>query len=56
MPGTPREVAEHSLDIRANSRPVRQHLCRFDKEKVQGNRGGGTQALGVRIQQGSIPF
>jgi hypothetical protein len=28
-----REVAEHSLDIRANSRPVRQHLRRFDEEK-----------------------
>jgi hypothetical protein len=33
MPGIPREVMEHTLDIRANSRPVRQHLCRFDKEK-----------------------
>jgi hypothetical protein len=27
------EVVEHSLDIRANSRPVRQHLRRFDEEK-----------------------
>jgi hypothetical protein len=33
MPGIPREVAEHSLDIRANSRPVRQHLCQFNEEK-----------------------
>jgi hypothetical protein len=33
MSGIPREVAKHSLDIRANSRPVRQHMCRFDEEK-----------------------
>jgi hypothetical protein len=26
MPGTPRDVAEHSLDIRAGARPVRQTL------------------------------
>jgi hypothetical protein len=33
MPGIPRDVAEHSLDIRASARPVKQHLCRFDEEK-----------------------
>jgi hypothetical protein len=33
MPGIPRDVAEHSLDIRAEARPVRQPLCRFDEEK-----------------------
>src|SRR5688500_14598858 len=33
MPGIPREVAEHSLDIRAGARPVKQHLRRFDEEK-----------------------
>jgi hypothetical protein len=33
MPGIPRYVAEHSLDIRARARPVKQHLCRFDEEK-----------------------
>ena len=33
MPGIPREVAEHSLDIRAGSKPVKQRLCRFDEEK-----------------------
>jgi hypothetical protein len=35
MPGIPREVAEHSLDIQTNSKPVRQRLCRFDKEKCR---------------------
>jgi hypothetical protein len=33
MPGIPRDVAEHSLDIRAGVRPVKQHLRRFDEEK-----------------------
>ena len=33
MPGIPKEVAEHSLDIRAGSRPVMQRLRRFDDEK-----------------------
>jgi hypothetical protein len=33
MPGIPRDVAEHSLDIRAGARPMKQHLRRFDEEK-----------------------
>jgi hypothetical protein len=33
MPGIPRDVAEHSLDIRAGARPVKQPLRRFDEEK-----------------------
>ena len=33
MPGIPREVAEHALDIWAGSRPARQRLRRFDEEK-----------------------
>jgi ribonuclease HI len=33
MPGIPRDVTEHSLDIRAGARPVKQHLRRFDEEK-----------------------
>jgi hypothetical protein len=33
MPGIPRDVAEHSLDIRAGARPVKQHLRGFDEEK-----------------------
>jgi hypothetical protein len=33
MPGIPRNVAEHSLDIRASARPVKQSLRRFDEEK-----------------------
>jgi hypothetical protein len=32
MPGIPRDVAEHSLDIRAGARPVKQPLRRFDEE------------------------
>ena len=33
MPGIPREVAKHALDVRASSRPVKQRLRRFDEEK-----------------------
>jgi hypothetical protein len=33
MPGIPREVAEHALEIRAGSKPVKQRLCHFDEEK-----------------------
>ena len=33
MPGIPREVAEHSLKIRAGSKPVKQRLRRFYVEK-----------------------
>jgi hypothetical protein len=33
MTGIPRDVAEHSLDIRAGARPVKQPLRRFDEEK-----------------------
>jgi hypothetical protein len=32
MPGIPRDVAEHSLDIWAGARPVKQHLRSFDEE------------------------
>jgi hypothetical protein len=33
MPDIPRDVAEHSLDIRARARPVKQTLRRFYEEK-----------------------
>jgi len=33
IPGIPREVTEHSLEIRAGSKPVKQRLRRFDEEK-----------------------
>ena len=33
MPGIPREVAEHSLEFRAGSKPMKQRLRRFDEEK-----------------------
>jgi hypothetical protein len=33
MPGIPREVAEHSLDILPHSRAVQQQLRRFDEER-----------------------
>ena len=33
MLGILREVAKHALKIRPGSKPVKQHLCRFDEEK-----------------------
>jgi hypothetical protein len=33
MLGIPRKVAEHALEIRAGSKPVKQCLRRFDEEK-----------------------
>ena len=33
MLGISREVAEHTLKNHPGSKPVKQHLCRFDKEK-----------------------
>jgi hypothetical protein len=35
MPGIPREVAEHTLEIRASSKPMKQRLRRFDEEKCK---------------------
>jgi hypothetical protein len=43
MPGIPREVAEHSLDILPHSRAVQQRLCRFDKER--------RRAIGVELRK-----
>jgi hypothetical protein len=33
MPNIPRDVTEHSLDIRAGARPMKQPLHHFDEEK-----------------------
>jgi hypothetical protein len=35
MPGIPREVTKHALEIRAGSKPVKQRLRRFDEEKCK---------------------
>jgi hypothetical protein len=43
MPGIPREVAEHSLDILLHSRAVQQQLRRFDKE--------WRRAIGVELRK-----
>ena len=43
MPSIPREVAEHALDVRAGSRPMKQRLRRFDEEK--------NRAIGEEVQK-----
>jgi hypothetical protein len=35
MKGIPREVAEHKLNIKLGSKPVKQRLCRFNDEKCK---------------------
>jgi hypothetical protein len=43
MPGIPREVAEHSLDILPHSRAAQQQLRRFDEEQ--------RRAIGVELRK-----
>jgi hypothetical protein len=43
MPGIPREVTEHSIDILPHSRAVQQRLCRFDEERCR--------AIGVELRK-----
>jgi hypothetical protein len=43
MPGIPREVAEHSLDILPHSRVVQQRLRRFNEERCR--------AIGVELRK-----
>jgi hypothetical protein len=51
-----RDVTEHSSDIRAGSRPVRQHLRRFDEEKRRVIREEVHNLLAARfIKKFSIP-
>jgi hypothetical protein len=33
MPGVPRELAEHSLNVRPDAKPVKQRLWHFAEEK-----------------------
>jgi hypothetical protein len=33
MPGVPRELAEHTLEVNKSARPIKQKLWRFAKDK-----------------------
>jgi hypothetical protein len=35
MPGVPRELVEHSLDVSKTAKPVKQKLCRFAKDRKE---------------------
>ena len=35
MPGIPREVAEHKLNIKPGSKPIKQRLRRFNSDKCK---------------------
>ena len=43
MPGVPRELAEHTLNINPKFKPVKQFLCRFNEE--------GHKAIGEEVAQ-----
>jgi hypothetical protein len=36
MPGVPRELAEHALEVNKTARPITQKLWRFAKDRKQG--------------------
>jgi hypothetical protein len=55
MPGIPRNVAEHSLDIRAGARPMKQHLHRFDEEKHRAICEEIHKLMASRVHQRGIP-
>jgi hypothetical protein len=33
MPGVPRKLAEHKIDLNEGSKPIKQWLCRFVPDK-----------------------
>jgi hypothetical protein len=35
MPGVPRELAEHALEVNKTTRPIKKKLRRFAKDKKQ---------------------
>jgi hypothetical protein len=43
MPGIPREVTEHKLNIKPGSKPMKQRLCRFNDDK--------SKAIGEEIKK-----
>ena len=46
LPGILREVAEHALKINLGSKPMKQHLHRFDKVKRKGKEIAKLLAVG----------
>jgi hypothetical protein len=56
MPGIPREVAEHSLDILPHSRAVQQRLRRFDEEWRRAIRVELRKLLKAGYQGGVPPY
>ena len=49
MPGIPREVAKHALKIRLGSKPMKQLLRHFDKEKHRAIGEDITKLLAARF-------
>jgi hypothetical protein len=51
MKGIPKEVAEHKLNIKPGSKPVKQHLCRFNDEKCKAI---GEEVMSSLVQGSSV--
>ena len=45
MPGVPRELIEHSLNISLTAKPIKQKLQRFTQDKKEAIRAEITQLL-----------
>jgi hypothetical protein len=49
MPGVPRELAEHKIDINEGSKPVKQRLCCFSPNKKAAIKKKITKRIAVRF-------
>jgi hypothetical protein len=49
--GVPREVAEHKLNIKSGSKPVKQRLRRFNDEKCKAI---GEEVMKLLVQSSSV--
>jgi hypothetical protein len=51
MPGVPRELAEHTLEVNKTARPIKQKLRRFEKDRKQAIEVEVYKLLAARIHQ-----
>ena len=49
MPGVPRELIEHSLNVSPTAKPIKQKLCRFTQDKKESIRVEITRLLATSV-------
>jgi hypothetical protein len=49
MPGVPRELAEHRIDVNEGSKPIKQRLRRFSPDKKEAIKKEITKLMAVRF-------